>query len=288
MIDSYLVLTPLILLPLVALLAFVGCGFQAGYLPPRPKTPVVTAEPGDRKVTLTWPPDIYADKFSVYRGTMSGAIPPIPVKEVTGGAGWVDEPRDNGKEYFYIVTASDAFYTSPDSIEVSATPNGPVVAPTIRQFVKSKVLGNTVSAANWFGLAFTVGSEPLRVRELGRARAPGNNGTHPLRLIDAAAMADVAGVNITIGPGVDGEFQYGVLPSVITLTPNKLYYLVSQEFAGGDLFYNHTTTVQTTSAAEPEIAGTVTGSVVGNGTTHSVDLSGQVAYGPVDFKYEFP
>lgn len=278
--DAYLLLlTAILILPVVALLAFVGCGFTAGNI----GTFSIAATPGDGEVIISWPPDISADRFEVKRGVASGVL--LPIDEVFGGAGYRDGTVTNGTEYFYAVSKWIGAYEMVSN-EITATPNGPIPPPPVlTAFVTGKTLGNTLSAAGWFGMAIMVGSRALIVRTLGRAYAPGNNQTHPLRLIDASASMDVAGVDVTMTAGVVGDFQYAPLTTAVTLAPNKLYYLVSEEKAGVELFHNHTTTVQT--SQNPNV-GTVTGAVIGDGTTHSIDSTGSFAYGPLNFQFDGP
>lgn len=276
MTDSFLLLTPILILPLVALFAFVGCGFTAGTY----SDFLITATPGDGEIIIGWPSDINADKFEVRRGEDPAVL--APVHEAFGGAAWKDQTVTNGTEYYYVVVKWTG--DSPlQSNQVSATPTGPIPPPPVlTAFVTGKMTGNTVSVSGWFGLAFMVGSRALKVRSLGRAYAPGNNGTHRLRLIDASANVLVGAVDVQITPGTAGEFQYAPLANAVTLAANREYYLVSEETAGADQFYNHTTTLQTTNVA------VVTGSLIGDGTTHSKDLAGNAAYGPLDFQYEGP
>ena len=83
-----------------------------------------------------------------------------------------------------------------------------------------------------------------------------------------------------------GDFRYGKLipadPTAqhVTLAAGQRYYIVSQEFTGGDRFYEVNTTVTTTSAAVVEMA--VYSDSPGSFTTAGADGG---TYGPVSFQY---
>ena len=61
-----------------------------------------------------------------------------------------------------------------------------------------------------------------------------------MSIIDTTTLKEVASVNVSMaGSSAADEFGfiYGQLPSPITLTAGKQYYLVSMETVGGDSFY---------------------------------------------------
>lgn len=275
MIDSYVWLAPLLMLPIVALLVFVGCSFTAGTLAPTPGVPIITATARDGEVELRWTPDIEADKFQIKRGIASGVHE--VVAEVFSGGFHVD-PVTNGVTYFYVVTAWRGDFETAPSNEESVSP----AAASLTSLLTGKVLGSLVaSASGSFGMVVQTGSAPVNVKTLGRAFAPGNVQTHTVQIIDAASGAGVPGafVSVAMAGGTDGVFKYAPLGNAVTLNPNSRYYLVSQETAGGDQFYNHDTTVTTTGVAS------VPASVRGDGVTFVEDAAGAVAYGPLDFQY---
>jgi hypothetical protein len=77
----------------------------------------------------------------------------------------------------------------------------------------------------------------------------GNSQSHLVKLVDAATKADVPGGSATVNTAgaQAGTFAYAALAPPVTLMANHSYYLLSQEFAGGDLHYDYTTTVTPTS-----------------------------------------
>jgi hypothetical protein len=275
MIDSYLLLTPLLLLPIVVLLAFPGCFYK----PPRPSGPVVPvldAVAGDGMVELSWPADSAANEFRVKRGEASGVHTEIATV-LAPESGYTDLDVINGTTYFYVVTAVSGSFESLPSNEETATPQ----TGLLTSFITSTVLGGTVNAAGSFGMTIQVGPSPLIVKTVGRAVAPANSQFHVVRIIDAATGSDVPGsaVAINTAGGAVGQFIYAPVSGTVTLQPGAVYFIVSEETAGGDVFHNHTTTVETTTVA------TVIGSARTGATGVIMDAAGLIAYGPVDFQY---
>jgi hypothetical protein len=105
--------------------------------------------------------------------------------------------------------------------------------------------------SGWVGMQLTVGGTDLRVSALGRWVPAGNAGTHTVKLVDAASGADVPGgsVDVATAGAAPGSFDYANLAHPVTLTANHSYFLVSQETAGGDTWYDADSTVATTTAA---------------------------------------
>src|SRR5262249_17320767 len=100
-------------------------------------------------------------------------------------------------------------------------------------------------------MSITTGAAPLAVTSLGRMVVQGNTGTHTLKIVDGSTGTDVPGssVNVDTSSGTPGGFSYSALQNLIVLNPNSNYYIVSSESSTGDLFYDSTTLVQTTSGA---------------------------------------
>jgi hypothetical protein len=132
------------------------------------------------------------------------------------------------------------------------------------------------------GMQVVVGGNPLTVTNLGRITAPGNSGTHTVKLVNASDGTDVAGgaVAISMGGGTAGEFQYGSLSSPVTLAVGRTYWVLSQESAGGDSWYDWDTKLTTTGVAVDNALAWGTG--VGAWNTYAVTNQ---AFGPVDFVY---
>ena len=150
------------------------------------------------------------------------------------------------------VGAASSSYVPPD-FQYTAPPPDPN-PPFVTGFSSNnRPLRNNFSG--WVGMQLTVSTNPLRVSFLGRICVAGNTGTHTVKLVDASTKADVAGGSVAVSmPGcVAGQFQYAALAGSITLPAGKSYYLVSQEFFGGDQWYEHgavsTSTVATTNSS---------------------------------------
>src|SRR6185369_13799083 len=132
----------------------------------------------------------------------------------------------------------------------------------------------------WLGMKITVGASPVTVTALGRYMLSGNSQTHTVKLVNASTGLDVAGgsVSLSMSGGTAGQFKYATLGSSVTLAANTAYYLVSQEFPGGDQWYDDTTVVATTSVA------VCTGPVLNNGSW-TVRSPANTTFVPMSFKY---
>jgi len=128
------------------------------------------------------------------------------------------------------------------------------------------------------GMQFTVGATSLTVTELGRMYVSGS-GTHLVKLVLASNGTDVPGgsVPLPLAGGTPGQFQYAALNTTIILAANTTYYLVSQETAGGDTWYDSAPVASTSVAS-------VNGTVLGNGSWTPGGTARQ-AHVPVNFKY---
>jgi hypothetical protein len=112
--------------------------------------------------------------------------------------------------------------------------------------------------------------------------APGNSGTHTVKIVNASTLAEVPGGSttvITVG-GTAGSVAYGPLAAPVTLAANTAYYIMTLEAAGDDRWFDDTT-VQTTSDAA------VSSMVWSNGPFYPWGPAGH-AYVPVTFRYTVP
>ncbi|MCX6927264.1 MAG: PA14 domain-containing protein, partial [Verrucomicrobia bacterium] len=134
--------------------------------------------------------------------------------------------------------------------------------------------------SGWVGMQVVVGANPLTVTQLGRMMAPGNNETHTVKLLRASDGLDVSGggVAISMSGGTVGQFQYGSLSSPVTLAAGTVYWVLSQETAGGDSWYDWDTQVTTTGVGVDNavVWGT------GPGAWNTIAVTNQ-AFVPVDF-----
>lgn len=276
--DSYLFLTPILTLLVVALVGFVGCDavFGLQHVPDPVVPPAnLAGVPGDGKVDLTWDAAPKADKYTVKRGLTSGSY--TDAHDVGTNTSYTDPMLTNGTTYYYVVTATVSSSESSPSNEVSAVPG---LYGVMTNFIASKTLGTPRNFNGQMGMGFTVAGKNLQVVRLGRAFVPGNSGIHKVRIIDAATKQEIASADVNVAGGVSGQFAYAdVTPSII-LNAGANYYVLSDESSTGDQFFDADTSVTTTAAASREFA--VYGDFAGNYTEAPVNNH---AYGPLDFVY---
>lgn len=132
------------------------------------------------------------------------------------------------------------------------------------------------------GMRIDVGSSPITVTELGRMMAPGNTGTHQLKLVLANTGQDLPGGSVTVNMsgGEIGDYRYSALPEPLTLSALGSYYLVSREYLGGDLWHNVDTTLNVAAVAS------VPGGVYGSGPAAWYHYgSPNQSYVPVNFRF---
>lgn len=278
--DSYLFLTPVLTLLVVALVGFVGCDalFGLQHIPDPVVPPAnLSGVAGDRKVDLTWDAAPKADKYTVKRGLTSGDY--TESHDVGTNTSYTDAMLTNGTTYYYVVTATVGNTESANSNEVSPTPGTGLLS----RLIVSKTLGR---ARNDFsgvaGIGFTVAGAPLVVQTLGRYVVPGSTGSHTLKLVDAATRADVPGGAVTLDlstVSASGDFAYASLLTPITLNAGADYFLVSSESLGGDQYYDSNIVV---ASAVVSRLYPVYGDNAGN---YTVAPDPGIAYGPVDLEY---
>ena len=159
-----------------------------------------------------------------------------------------------------------------------------LVRPPSTNYVTSTNLGSLRNdVSGWVGMSVTVGGSPVTVTALGRMFAPGNTGSHTVKIVNAANGQDVSGgsASVTMSGGVAGSFVYGNLGGSVTLNANTTYYIVSHETQGGDQWYDVNTTIQTASvAAETTSIWSLDGT-----TTYQTTGPANQSYVPVDFLY---
>lgn len=279
--DFYLLLTPFLMLFIIALLGFVGCDVVFGLdkvRDPIPGPKNFTATPGDNVVRLDWDAVTNASSYTVMRGLTSGTY------EDSFGDITETERNDtavvNGTPYFYVVIAIINQTKTGPSEERDATP----MAAALTGLVATKTLGSLRNNfTSWVGMGFVTGANALTVRRLGRLYAPGNIDAHVVKLVDAATKADVPGASaiVSFPAGTVGEFAYGDLASPVQLAANSTYYLLSQEVSGGDRFYDSADTSVTTTIDAVRVFA-VFGNGMGTFTEAPID---DFVYGPVDLQY---
>ncbi|HLG98152.1 MAG TPA: N,N-dimethylformamidase beta subunit family domain-containing protein [Bryobacteraceae bacterium] len=185
------------------------------------------------------------------------------------------QASDNGTQLRCVVTnSSGSVTTNVVTLNVQSVVGTP--------FVNSQVLGTLRNNyTGWVGMSIVVNQSPITITALGRMFAPGNIGTHTVKIVDAATGADVAGGSVAITmTGTAGGFVYANLASPIVLTANATYHVLSQEAINGDQWYDYNTSATTSWIAS--LAGAVYGT--GAPYTTAPGSAGHM-YVPVDFKY---
>lgn len=130
------------------------------------------------------------------------------------------------------------------------------------------------NTGDWLGFAFTVPVGGLIVTSLGRWVISGNTQTHAVNLVDNFGTI-VATANIATSGEPDG-YKYASITPVI-LAAGGVYYLASQEFNGGDQFYDF--------FASTLSVGSTLGACFGGPTSFSTYVGNNYAYGPVNLLY---
>lgn len=258
-------------------------GFLYGTVSAGP--PVITQQPQSTSVT--------AGQSASFSVVASSSLPPTYQwqSQAPGASGFTNisgatsstyttppaQISDNGTQFQCVATNnSGSVTTSIVTLNLQPSAGGANMA-----FVTNRTLGTLRNNyTGWVGMSVTMGGSPVTVTALGRMFAPDNQGTHTVKLVNAATGTDVPGgaASVTM-TGSAGQFVYAGLPSSVVLNANTTYFVLSQEASGNDFWYDYNTVVQTTSAA------TATSAVYGTGAPYtSIGTPGQT-YVPVDFLY---
>jgi endo-1,4-beta-D-glucanase Y/fibronectin type 3 domain-containing protein len=116
----------------------------AGTIPPAPTNLVAT--PGNQQVALTWNASTGATSYTVLRATVSGG-PYTSVQTGITTTSFTNTSLTNGTTYFYVVRAVNAFGTSGNSNQASATPTAGTIPPAPTNLVATA--GNQQVALTW-------------------------------------------------------------------------------------------------------------------------------------------
>jgi fibronectin type 3 domain-containing protein len=130
----------------------------------------VAAVAGNAQVKLTWTASTGATSYNVYRSTSAGGEGTTPFVTGVTATTYTNGGLTNGITYFYKVTAVNASGESPQSGEVSATPQTAPAAPTSLNAAAS----NAQVTLTW------TASTGATSYNLYRATTAGGEGTTPL------------------------------------------------------------------------------------------------------------
>ena len=231
----------------------------------------LTASPTDEGTELTWFEPFYGREeaeIEIERRAVHGEWSRIALLPEASG-GYLDTTPEHGLLYEYrlravwqflpsawsgpVLTRFDdsattvAAVTSDDggvSVEKRTGPNnyGPVsfkFGQGLTSFVSEhRMIALRNDLSGWIGTEFEVGEKGFTVHELGRWVAPGNEDIHALRLVDATTGVVLAFTAVDTAGAPVGSFLYAALPNPVDLNPGQSCYLLSQESAGGDCWYD--------------------------------------------------
>ncbi|MGI8807889.1 MAG: DoxX family protein [Acidimicrobiales bacterium] len=155
--------------------------------------------------------------------------------------------------------------------------------PLVRSF---SATGLRRDLTGWVGMRLRVGPKDLQVTALGRWVVEGNSASHRVKLVEASTGADVPGASVTVDTAgaAPGSFVYAPLPAALpaVLRADASYYLVSEESAEGDAWYDYDTHVVT--GPEATHLGAVF-SLAASPSSWNAGGTAGMAYGPVSLLY---
>ena len=151
------------------------------------------------------------------------------------------------------------------------------------------ILGQTLGTprnnfSGYVGIQFDTGTNTPTVTSLGRWKVSGNTDTHNLYLmqfVDGSSDIQLGTVSVDMTTGADGDYLYADLGVPVVLAASTQYYVISQETASGDQWYDDDTTVDTIT---PGVATVIASVFAGPLGTSSVNNIGSFTYVPVNFK----
>jgi hypothetical protein len=281
--DSYLLLTPLLTLLVVALVGFVGCdklfGLERVPDAPDPVDPVtgLALTPRDQAVDVNWDDYTGATDYTIHWGDAPGNRPNSRTVTPTDARPVAIMPLPNGAPQYFVVNATVSGMQTPDSEEKSTVP-GIYGVPT--NLITGKTLGTPRNFTALMGMGIVIGSKRIQATRLGRAVVAGNNGTHKVRIIDKASNMERGSADVSTAGTPAGSFAYADLNPAVLLEAGATYYILSEETMTGDQFFDANTTVMTTAAASREFAA-----YGGPGGPYMESPTDGIAYGPVDVVY---
>jgi len=153
----------------------------------------------------------------------------------------------------FVGCGGPPFTSTPD------TPEPAVAKPLVSDVPAFGTTRNDFSG--WAGMVIQLGTSDITVDGLGRYCISGNNQTHQVKIVDALTGLDVPGAIVVVDMAVATPNDFAVESfNPVNLSANGIYFVVSQEKAGGDEFCDWPTTVD----VDPGWPLTVTSAVYGD------------------------
>jgi len=289
-IDSFVLLTPLLMLGVIALVRFVGCNQVFGLEPTVTLLPPVTnlkAVAGDQRVDLTWDYEPgNATSFVLWFHELNVG-PYIENHDAQinfqttqgqaqhGSASLANLP--NGSTFFFKVIAHTAESSSSlaQTLEVMATPG----ATAFLSFTTPGAI-HPDNFTGWAGMAVQMNADAI-VTQLGRLVVANNVRMHDIKIIDPGQNNMLLGaVTVNMPAGPIGTFAYQPLAQPVALKQFRLYYFMAHEEIGDD--FHDIMPVDTTGI------GSIISGVYNYDTepdTYRFLGSMNQTYGPVNFTY---
>ena len=215
-------------------------------------------------------------------------------QEVAGGDQWYDLGVLSSTS---DAAVSNAIYSSDDVTWVapSGTSNTSYVPPNFTytpgqaaatSFLTGYALNNPALRNNlsgWVGMEMTVGASPITVTSLGRVCLAGNTGTHSVQIFSSSngIVIQNAWAVVNLFGCTPGQFVYTALSSSVALEANTSYYVASQEYQGGDQWFDSGQVTSTN-------AGAVNNAIYSTDGTHWTvpPNTANASYVPPNFTYQ--
>jgi hypothetical protein len=294
--DSFLLLTPLLMLAIVALMGFIGCRY--GFDPIQPPKGL-KADPHCIWIYLSWNKVNEAKTYDVVRKDYGNEQIIYQGPDTSFRDTFVVEVNHNYPAY-KVRSVGGPNYLSDYS---------PLVTPALMSRAMVSLpqgyLSLQYNYSGYIGMEIQT-DEALVVCALGRFWAPGD-GTNPdstktghwMKIVDAVRGTDVDGswVYVSTVPGAPHSFfdpsasyVYGLLPQPIGLMKDDVntegrFYVVSQERdLSGDPNPERWGDGDTPVLCMPDAV--ILGSVRGNTGNWTLQRAGSFSFGPVNFLYQ--
>ena len=195
--------------------------------PVAPKAPAnLKAVSGDAQVELSWSKSSGAEEYTVKRSETSGG-PYSPIATVTVNE-YTDLDVVNDTTYYYVVSASNLVGTSPNSAEVSATPNSsPIPTGDLKVQYKTDDTGDNDNQIRAQFKVVNNGTEPVSLNDVKVRYYYTIDGDATQQFnVDYAALGseNVSGSFVKLEPalpGADYYFEIAFAPTAGTLEPGE-------------------------------------------------------------------